>query len=493
MKCFRKSFTLALTLLLSINIGVLAIGQTTKDNSNKTPSTKDSSKQKLEKEDEEKLAQNLVEAILSADNNEVKKLIAKGIDLNNGKYPFLAMAVGMSQLEMVTELLQAGANVNLELDEQATALTVAFFMGNVEITKKLLSVGGKLFIEHNEEESNKSFWLVPLTNLDIEPEKYLDLLEIALSQGANPNEQLGDGRWTPLMQAASQGNLPVVDLLLKAKADVKAKSSNGVTPCSCAVSKGHLEIVKRLNAAGADCDINQKISKKSIVQTAFGTVLVDGEIDEADLGGPVIKDFKEDLLDFIRRAGRDIDLEASRESQVKEIIDNNDVNARYEAGNTILMLIASENFQESKKASSVIDALIQAGADINIKNDQGDTALLIASRQHLENSFIFKKLISAGADVRVRDNKGKTLLINLIENNSVLDELSNLGQWYYGREVVEELVKAGVDVNAKDNSGKTALMYAVELQDSKGLFTLPFAKKLLDLGANPSIKDKKGK
>lgn len=488
MKCFRKSFTLVLALLLSINLSALAIGQTSKDNSNKTSVTKENPKQELKEEDQEKLAQNLVEAILSADNNEIKKLIAKGINLNNEKYPFLSLAVGMNQLETVTQLLQAGANVNLELDEQATALTFAVFMGNVEITKKLLSVGGKLFVEYNEdnqddeddeEGKSKSFWLVPLTKPNIESGKYLELLEIALSQGANPNEQLGDGKWTLLMQAASRGNLAAVDLLIKAKADVKAKSFYGVTPCSCAVSKGHLEIVKRLSAAGADCDINQKIPKKSIVKTEFGTVMVEGEIDEVDLGGPIIKDFKEDLLDFIRRAERDIDLETNQQNQIKEIIDNNDVNARYEAGNTILMLIANENFQESKKASSVVDTLIQAGADINIKNDQGDTALLIASRQRLENSFIFKKLISAGADVRVRDNKGKTLLINLIENNSVLDSFSNLGQWYYGSEVVEELIKAGVDVNAKDNNGKTALMYAVELQNSKGLFTLPFAKKLL--------------
>lgn len=479
MKCFRKSFTLVLVLLLSINLSALAIGQTSKDNSNKTPVTKENPKQELKEEDQEKLAQNLVEAILSADNNEIKKLIAKGINLNNEKYPFLSLAVGMNQLETVTQLLQAGANVNLELDEQATALTFAVFMGNVEITKKLLSVGGKLFVGNDEEGKNKSFWLVPLTKPDIESGKYLELLEIALSQGANPNEQLGDGKWTLLMQAASRGNLAAVDLLIKAKADVKAKSSYGVTPCSCAVSKGHLEIVKRLSAAGADCDINQKIPKKSIVKTEFGTVMVEGEIDEVDLGGPIIKDFKEDLLDFIRRAERDIDLETNQQNQIKEIIDNNDVNAKYEAGNTILMLIANENFQESKKASSVVDTLIQAGADVNIKNDQGDTALLIASRQRLENSFIFKKLISAGADVRVRDNKGKTLLINLIENNAVLDSFSNLGQWYYGSEVVEELIKAGVDVNAKDNNGKTALMYAVELQNSKGLFTLPFAKKLL--------------
>lgn len=481
MKYFRRTLILVLTLILGIYANVLAIAQTIKDNSHQSATTKKKSETKLRKEEQEKLAKKLAEAILTADNQEVKKLIAMGVDLNSEKYAFLAIAAGTNQLEIVMDLLQAGANVNLELDEQATALTYAFFSGNVEITKKLISAGGKLFIEHGEEEK-KTHWLSPLINLTLEPSKYFEILEIALSQGADPNEAIGESNWTLLMQAASQGNLPAVDLLIKSNANVSAKSSYGVTPCSCALSKGHIDIVKRLNDAGANCNPQQKVYKKSVVKTEFGKILIDDRIDKTELGVPIIEDFPEDLLDFIRRAETDIDLEFDQETQIKEIIGNNDVTARYGAGNTILMLIANENIQSSsKKASQVIDILIQAGADINTKNDQGDTALLIASRQRLYNSLILEKFIASGADLRIKDSKGKTALVNLIESNSTCNEFSDLWQYYYVSKIVEKLIKAGIDINAKDNDGKTALTYSVELQKSNGFLTLPFCKKMVVL------------
>jgi ankyrin repeat protein len=89
----------------------------------------------------------------------------------------------------------------------------------------------------------------------------------------------------------------------------------------------------------------------------------------------------------------------------------------------------------------VVQALIQAGTDVNIKNNNGRTALMYTSDQnHLE---VAQVLIEAGANVNIRDNEGNTALIWASYRNHL--------------EVIKALIQAGTDVNIKNNYGKTAL------------------------------------
>jgi ankyrin repeat protein len=84
----------------------------------------------------------------------------------------------------------------------------------------------------------------------------------------------------------------------------------------------------------------------------------------------------------------------------------------------------------------VID-LLENGADVNAKNNDGYTALMTASREgHKE---IVELLIKNGADVNVKNNDGGTALMYA----------SSKGH----KEIVELLIKNGADVNAKNNNG----------------------------------------
>jgi len=57
----------------------------------------------------------------------------------------------------------------------------------------------------------------------------------------------------------------------------------------------------------------------------------------------------------------------------------------------------------------IVKMLIEAGANINVKDNGGDTALMRASVHG--NEDIIKLLIEAGADVNAKDNDGSTSLM----------------------------------------------------------------------------------
>ena len=55
-----------------------------------------------------------------------------------------------------------------------------------------------------------------------------------------------------------------------------------------------------------------------------------------------------------------------------------------------------------------VKVLIDSGAKLNIQNNDGDTALMFASRRY--NSAGVKELIDAGADPNIQNNNGDTAL-----------------------------------------------------------------------------------
>jgi ankyrin repeat protein len=54
-------------------------------------------------------------------------------------------------------------------------------------------------------------------------------------------------------------------------------------------------------------------------------------------------------------------------------------------------------------------ALLRAGADINVQDERGNTALHYAARKNTE--FFIRDLITAGADIEIRNKAGYTPLM----------------------------------------------------------------------------------
>lgn len=120
-------------------------------------------------------------------------------------------------------------------------------------------------------------------------------------------------------------------------------------------------------------------------------------------------------------------------------------------------------------------ALIEAGADVNAKDDIHDSPYLYAgARGHLE---ILNMTLQHGADLKSTNRYGGTALIPAAERGHVA--------------TVQRLIEAGVDVNHVNRLGWTALLEAVMLGDGSERYQA-IVKALIKGGAEVNFKDPEG-
>ena len=176
-------------------------------------------------------------------------------------------------------------------------------------------------------------------------------------------------------------------------------------------------------------------------------------------------------------------LEAARRGdteQIESLISRvNNVDVQNENGETALMLAAlggiagptemaiAEMLAPGGGYVGAVELLIAKGADVDVQDKDGETALVKAARRG--HTRIAAELIKAGAKLDFRNDKGETVLI-----------LAAGGGYNW---IVAELIKAGVDVNVTDNRGWTALMWA-----ARGGYNR-VVEVLIGMGADAKIQD----
>jgi ankyrin repeat protein len=136
----------------------------------------------------------------------------------------------------------------------------------------------------------------------------------------------------------------------------------------------------------------------------------------------------------------------------------------------LLKECASDEY--GKLNNNKIQELIDKGADVNAKDKDGFTALMLAAQEgKLE---IFYKLYRLGAKVDAKDKNGVTALIvaSAKGNEDIVEFLCNN--------------EHNPDVNAATIDGYTALMFACELGHEE------IVRELLKAGADPELENKDG-
>lgn len=116
-------------------------------------------------------------------------------------------------------------------------------------------------------------------------------------------------------------------------------------------------------------------------------------------------------------------------------------------------------------SDDLVPFLLECGCDVNTKNHQGDTPLLLMD---FKQPQLVELLLKAGADGNVTNNKGQSPL-HLAARAECLES-------------VKLVLDAGGDVNQFDQEGKSALYYAVNAYENvKGVVEI--VKLLVERGA----------
>ena len=158
--------------------------------------------------------------------------------------------------------------------------------------------------------------------------------------------------------------------------------------------------------------------------------------------------------------------------QIEEAIkDGANINARNDDQETPLMLAAWSNSDPE-----VITALVKAGAQVNEKDKVGDTPLMFATTSN-SNPDVTAALVKAGADINAKNNEGSTALILAVKNNPPDIEAVRVVP---NPEVILTLLQLGADPKIKDNEGKMAIDYAKEVESLKDTDAI---KKLSEVSA----------
>lgn len=180
-------------------------------------------------------------------------LLASGADPNQntkGPYSALGLAAEAGSPETLKVLLAAGAKPNVEDYDGQTPLNRAIIANSTECVRLLLEAKA----DANYGKGDSSPLIIAIRKQSAAS------VELLLDHGANPNEPgVVSGQSlttrtlhaTPLNEAVNGGQLPIVQLLLKHKADAKNSESGALVTLN---SIGKLEILKAILEAGARVD-----------------------------------------------------------------------------------------------------------------------------------------------------------------------------------------------------------------------------------------------
>ncbi|MGO9589038.1 MAG: TonB family protein [Candidatus Acidiferrales bacterium] len=240
-----------------------------------------------------------------------------------------------------------------------------------------------------------------------------DMVDALLKAGANPRALDREGR-NALIFGAGSGNAEVLRLLLAARLRANEKDTYGDTPLMAAAASGNPESVRLLLKHGAKVNARNQRHQTALLSGATG----DSGFSIGEMG---------------RRHAEIPDESVHRDTVVDLLLDAGaNINARGWDGETALFTLEDDPAKE----------LIRHHINLEIRDKYGETALI-----RTVSDSIAELLIKAGADVNAHDNDGNTALIQAAENNFT-DKL-------------EMLVKApGIRVEQRNNKGETALMKA---------------------------------
>lgn len=239
-------------------------------------------------------------------------------------------------------------------------------------------------------------------------QQHVEAVSLLLACKANPDCFSDKHKYTPLMLSAMRGNGKYTDILrilIQAGANINAVSCKGHTALMLAVKKGQLTNIEKLCQFQADLEIESDRGHTAAMLSVF-------------TGNP----------------------------QTLKVLHKNGAALNH----THVMVAVKKNHHE------VLDYLMQHNLAFDANDPGGCKALLTAMKY--DNLSAMMKLCEAGADVNIQDEDGQTPLMHAVHAQH--------------EPSVIQLCQAGAAVNVQDKDKRTALIHAVAAGETQIILLL---------------------
>src|SRR5882724_11701188 len=274
-------------------------------------------------------------------------------------------AIRQNDLARLKTMKAPGADVNLRDSRGSTPLMHAAAIGSVDAVKLLLKAGADVNAR-NGLDSTALIWGAS------DPAK----VRLLVDAGANVNARSKIGR-TPLPIAAGHpGSLEAVRLLLSKGADTKAVDFRGTSALIEAARVNDIEVLRALLDHPVDLNAGDFAGFTALMWAAGHSNLA--------------------AVKLLLAKGADVNAAHTRKIPMK--------NGVIAVSRMTALMVAP------KSAPDVMEALLDAGADVNARDIRGMTPLMLAVACDAPDPRIVKLFLDRGADPAVKSKDGELAL-----------------------------------------------------------------------------------
>jgi uncharacterized protein len=322
-----------------------------------------------------------------------------------------------------------------------------------------------------------------------------ELLGALIAKKANVNVRNEFGS-TPIAEAANLADARMVKMLLDAGAEPEGANPDGQTALMLAIKTGGVDIVDMLIKAGANVNTVEKFHRQTPLMWAAAAPRNSGA-----------------MVKLLLAKGADVKPRALYTDWPSQITSEPRAQYRPVGGLTALLYAARDGCYDC------VEALIGAGADVNVPTPEGVTALMLALDN--DHNDVAKLVLDRGANPNLWDWWGRTALYIAVDRKETMgggrgrggaaaggrgggapEARRGSGAAVSSMDIIKALLAANVDLNPQlnfhrpsrgGNSGRfidpllntgcTPLLRATMAGDSE------VVRALLDKGANPNIND----
>jgi ankyrin repeat protein len=277
-----------------------------------------------------------------------------------------------------------------------------------------------------------------------------ELLSALLAKKAKVNVTNDFGS-TPIAEAAKLGDARMVKMLLDARAEPEGANTDGQTALMLAINTGVLPVVEMLIKAGANVNRIEEFRNQTPLMWAATAPRNAGQ-----------------MVKLLLSKGADVRPRALYTDWPNQISSEPRAQYRPVGGLTALLYAARDGCYDC------VEALIGAGADVNVPTPEGVTALMLAlDNQHND---VAKLLLDGGANPNVWDWWGRTALYIVIDRREAAR--ASKRPLDSSMEIINMLLTAGVDPNTQLNMHRP----------SRGGNSGRFGDPLLSTGCTPLLR-----